>query len=181
MTRRLTIPLRSGGPRRKTLWGGSTVPQANETGLPAATSQLFARFTAATIGLVFGVPCTVVRNRGLLSIRSDQTAQSENAHGAIGLAVVTETAAAAGIASIPSPITESDWDGWLMWQPWSTAFTLTGTGASGAPVSYGYFPYDSRAMRKIEDEESLVFVIENQDAGGGVVFTWLSRTLFKLH
>ena len=170
----------SRAPRRQTQWGGTTSGQTSETALAAATSVLFSRFTAATLEVFPGTPLTVVRNRGLFSVRSDQIVQTEMGHGAFGMAVVSEDAAAAGIASVPTPITNSDWDGWMVWQPF--AFGLVFSSAVGFDNNpYQRYDYDSKAMRKLNDNESLIFVVENQDAGSGALFNWVSRSLFKLH
>ena len=171
------------GPRRETQWGGSTAGQTGRTALAAATAALFSRFSAAQFDVI-GSPLTTVRNHGQLSVESDQSVAGETVQGAIGLAIVSEPAAAAGIGSIPTPITESDWDGWLMWMPFSHTMQFVQQDATGVQIvqpSNSIFNYDSKAMRKIQDQESLVFVIENENATAGLLFTWYSRTLFKLH
>jgi len=166
-------------PRRQTQWGGSTTPQTGPKALAAASAQLFGRFTAASLEAL-GTPVTVIRNRGVLSITSDQFAAGEDVHGAIGICVVSDQAAAAGVSAILTPITESDWDGWLMWMPFVHSFVFgDATGFQGGIQST--FHYDSKGMRKITDNESLVLMIENQNSTDGLFFNWVSRTLFKLH
>ena len=56
-------------------------------------------------------PFTVVRTRANLIIRSDQQAASELFEVAYGETVVSEQASAAGVVSVPTPVTEdaSDW------------------------------------------------------------------------
>ena len=166
------------GVKRQTLWIGSTSPQTGETALAAGSAVLFARVSAAQVSDV--APLTWVRNRGLFSVRSDQQITSEEVHGAFGIAVVSEAAAAAGVGSIPTPITESDWDGWMVWQPFAHHMHVA-TAVGFSEPSAGRFDYDSKAMRKMADQESLVFVVENQNTNGGLFFTWLSRSLMKLH
>ncbi len=55
-------------------------------------------------------PFTIVRTRGRLMAASDQLAASEAPHGILGCIVVSESASAAGIGSIPTPGTEGDAD-----------------------------------------------------------------------
>ena len=167
------------GPRRQTLWGGS-VPQTSQTSLAAATKQLFATFSVTTLETFTGVPATMIRNRGVLSIQSDQEAGDEAVHGAIGMAIVQGQAAAAGVASIPGPVTDSDWDGWALWMPFVHSLSFL-TAASANQPAQSVFHYDSKAMRKINDNEAVVFVIENENAAFGLLFNWVGRTLFKLH
>jgi len=165
-------------PRRETQWGSfvSTAPQ----NVPANSDLLFSRFTAAILAANTGTPLTVVRVRGMFYVETDQIAASEDQLGAVGIAVVSEQAAVAGVASIPSPVANADWDGWLYWQPilQGNVF-LTGAGFSNR-TGFQYV-IDNKAMRKIEDNESLVTVVGNSHATAGFDITFAKRTLFKLH
>ncbi len=89
--------LSRGGPRRKTLWGQSG--EIGEVTIANNTKVLVSRFTSATLEPI--VPFTIVRTRGLISVRSDQAAGTEPQVGAFGIAVVSEDAAVAGAVSIP--------------------------------------------------------------------------------
>ncbi len=175
---RVNLPARRAGTRRKTLWGGTTGATAVTT-LAGGTALLFSSFTAAQLAVI-GVPLTIIRNRGLFSVKPNQFVASEEPFGAFGMAIVSEQAAAAGIASVPTPFADSAWDGWMVWQPFATAITF-GTGVGFDEAAFTHFPYDSKAMRKVEDNERLIFVVENASAAGELKFLWISRTLFKLH
>jgi len=162
--------------KRRTRWGATDVL---ETNVPAGTTIIAARFTAVQLDVI-GPPLTVIRERGVALTASDQTAATELWEGAIGFAVVTEAAAAAGVASMPAPITDADWDGWYAW------YGIQGVIKVGSNIGFdangGYrTEIDSKAMRKVNDEESLVILVENASATTGFNFSMQGRTLFKLH
>ena len=79
----------------------------------AASKVLIGSFTLA--GVNAGV--TVRRTRGEYSIISDQTGADEDQLGAWGMVVVNDIAVAAGVASLPGPVTDLDDDGWFVWEP----------------------------------------------------------------
>ncbi len=166
------------GPRRQTQWGATTTSAT--VAIAAATKVLFARFTFAQLAASVGTPVTHIRERGLLTIFSDQVAADENQLGAIGFAVVSEVAGAAGAASIPGPFTEADWDGWYAWAPIVARFEFLTV--SGIEPHMGIeVPIDSKAMRKVNDEDSLVIMIENGSSTDGFNAAYIGRSLFKLH
>ncbi len=165
------------GERRKTRWGATIA--SGSLAVPAATKVLAARFTDAQLDAI-GVPMTVVRERGDLLVFSDQEAGDENQIGAIGFAVVSEVAAAAGAASIPGPHTNADWDGWYVWAAITGRYEFSS--AAGFEGNFGQrITIDSKAMRKIEDNMSLVIMIENGSATHGFNTVYQGRTLLMLH
>ena len=85
--------------------------------IPAGTKVLVARFTAAQILGFAGAQSTIVRERGMFGWATDQVAVDETQTGAVGFAIVSEIAAAAGAASVPGPFTDASWDGWYAWYP----------------------------------------------------------------
>jgi len=178
MARRIVSPRAVRGVRRKTRWG-STV-STSVTTIAAATNVLFARFTAATLASELGAPFTVIRERGEFNFFSDQKVATESQLGAIGFAVVSEQAAAAGAASVPGPITNADWDGWYAWAPILGRYEIES--AVGFESHFGHpLMLDSKAMRKVNDNESLVIMVENAHATHGFTIAYEGRTLFKLH
>ncbi len=100
---------------------------------------------------------TIVRSRGILSIRTDTPAANEHQTGAMGIAVVNSVAAALGVTGLPGPGTEIGFD-WFVYQSFAqmqiTSTTLT------TVVGFQY-EIDSKAMRKFGIDERLVFMIEN--------------------
>ena len=178
MARRHFVQTRRQGPRRATEWGASAVPTVT-TNLAANTVLLQQSFTAAVLEGV--VPATIVRTRGELWLRSDQVAASRTPFGALGFAVVSEQARAAGVASVPDPTTNALQDQWFVHQFWATDFTfITGAGFQGGSTLTRY-SFDSKAMRKVEDGDAIVVVIANSASAGGIDFVLNFRMLFKLH
>ncbi len=118
--------------------------------VPAASKVLLGTFVLST-----AFDETVTRIRGQLAIASDQTAAVEEQTGAFGFVRVTDLAITAGAASIPSPVTDSDDDGWLLWHPF-----LQMTSVAESVLSRPY-PIDSKAQRIIREGEQVAIMVEN--------------------
>ena len=120
---------------------------------------------------------TVIRTRGNVCHRPDSTIGADAAYvGAYGVGVVLDQAFAAGVASVPGPFDQADWDGWLVWG------NIAGTFQFGSDIGVENLEtcevVDSKGMRKISDNETLVLVAESQ--GGPFDITMAFRQLFKL-
>jgi len=100
---------------------------------------------------------TVVRIRGLLSVTSDQAGVSESQYGALGFIRVTDVARGIGASAIPGPLTDSDDDGWLLWQ---------GVAQRGSQSFGTTEPYilDSKAQRIVREGQELAVMYETGDA-----------------
>ena len=120
---------------------------------------------------------TIVRTRGILLVGPDVFTADTNVIGAIGFAVVSEQAAAAGAASIPGPFSNGAWDGWFHHEFYCYRMEfIDGSGVlSPATVQV---PFDSKAMRKTEANDRIVVMVESQASAAlvGIYF----RMLFKL-
>ena len=119
---------------------------------------------------------TAVRTRGNFYIGSDQAAVVEQQTGAIGLIRVTASALAIGITAIPDPVTNSDDDGWFVWQGFSQESSLTTTaGLAGGHV----YEIDSKAQRIVREGQVIAVVAVNSQAAAGlhlgINFRLLSR------
>jgi len=144
----------------------------------AATAVLMASYNAAALALR---PFTIVRTRAVVQWTSDQAAASEDPAGAIGEIIVSEAAAAAGVASLPTPTTEFDAD-WLFYQALMTSFTFAdATGFQDVIGQAAFWTIDSKAMRKVGLDETAAIVVENTDAAFGAQAKILGRQLVKLH
>ena len=162
------------GARRKTDWSASVAQTAllAVAGSAAALLQVFVPFAGGE---------TIIRIRGLLTVRSDQNAASENMIGAFGICVVTEQAVSVGITAIPHSATDASWDGWLLHQFIAERFLFfSSVGAQTGDSGLGRYPLDSKAMRKINDDERMVLVYENSSSLG-TNLTDSIRVLTKLH
>jgi len=92
--------IRGGRSVRETEWIGINETITSLAGPGAAT--LIGTFSAAALALR---PFTIVRTVGFLGIRSDQAVADESYDVALGMAIVSDQASAAGINSVPT--------GWL--------------------------------------------------------------------
>ena len=160
------------GPRKAVDWSASAVA-TDMTTLTASSVVLSEVF----VPIVGGE--TVIRTRGLFSYRSDQFAASEVQIGAVGIAVVTEQASTVGITAVPHPNTDSAWGGWL----WHSYFLSRVDVSSAVGVQFDgvhNIVIDSKAMRKVDEDERLVVVVENSGAFG-IQFNTSERFLSKIH
>ena len=147
---------------------------AAETTIVAGTATLFASLNALALALR---PFTIVRTRLLMSILTDQTAADEFVQGALGAQVVTETASAAGVASVPTPLSEADAD-FFVYAPFMNQYN-TGTSEFERTGPGSFWTIDSKSMRKVGTDDDIVFTIENRANGFNVALE--GRILIKLH
>jgi len=165
----------SQGERRKTEWLSLSAP----TGVSSGAAGTKSLVTSLTTVEKAKLPFTVVRTIGLLTVLSDQIAAREVPSGTFAATVVTDRAVTVGITALPDPVTESEADYWFLFQPWSCIMQV----ASGAPVTSSPWiqMFDSKAQRKVEEGEDIVFIFANADSANGVFFTIQFRMLIKLH
>ncbi len=166
------------GPRRKTLWTGTEVAATGYQAVAVSSKVLLANLTAASLDPF--TPATLCRTRGTFSVASDQQAADEFQVGAIGIAVVSEVARATGITAIPGPQTNSDWEGWLYWHGFSYEMAF-GTAVGFHANFANEIIVDCKAMRKVNTDEAVVIVAENNSATHVFRVATNLRTLFKLH
>ena len=166
--------MRGGVRRRETSW--FSAPSASFTLAAPNTAALVRSLNAAALALR---PFTIVRYRGRYHIESDQSAASEFFDCSIGLAVVSDQATAIGVTAVPTPTTDLGSDLWFVYESLQDIFELgDATGFARMGISKDY---DSRAMRKVEDGQDVVFVAENTAASNGVTVRDQGRMLVKLH
>ena len=160
--------------RRETLWiGGSE----SDDGIGAAAAVLVAGFNAAALALR---PFTIVRTRGVISVRSDQVSAGENQFVQYGMSVVSDQAFAIGVTAVPTPFTDQGSDLFFVHEMIANRFEfITGVGFYSVGNRAHYF--DSKAMRKVNDDESLAVVKETTTASLGASVYDSFRMLVKLH
>ena len=140
----------------------------------APTAVLASSLNAAGLALR---PFTVIRTRGWLEVHSDQIASSESYVGDFGMCVVSDQAVAVGVTAVPTPLTDKGSDLWHVYeQLGSRLFAGDGTGTNELGVQKFF---DSKAMRKVNDDQDLIAVVENEIAG--CIVTFSGRILIKLH
>jgi len=150
-------------------WTGST-PQTSLAALAGSSAVLDQTFTPSAPGE------TLVRTRGLFGVRTDQQTASENIMGAVGIGIVSAQAVSVGITAIPHPDTDSSWSGWL-WHQYFTASMVFGTAVGLEFQAINTWIIDSKAMRKVGDEERVVVVVENSSSTGMVYY--ISERLYS--
>ncbi len=157
-------------PKSTKLWLGGAIGLTTIAPGPVLVSTL----NAAALALR---PFTILRTRVLLYVESDQSAASERNQGVYSKTVVSEAAAAAGIGSIPTPITEPD-ASYFVYQPFAFNFDLGD--ATGFIVTVQEYEIDSKAMRKVGNDDQLVGIVELQTSNGAIIAIQ-GRTLIQLH
>ena len=161
-------------PRRKTSW---------ELGPGSCVRTLVSGVGASFIGdavqpTIDGL--TQARLRGRLhAMLLTGTAAGDGFCGAFGIGLATAAAVAAGAASVPTPITEQAWDGWLYWMPIQLAVQGTTTFEA---VSYQLIDVDTKAMRKLNEEDAIYAMveIENEEGTATAEFLFDSRSLLMI-
>jgi len=175
MAHRRRTFVRGGKTVRETVWLGHTPTAVNLAA--ASTANLFGSLNAAAIALL---PFTVIRSRGILSYGSDQTVASENFSAALGIAIVTQQASAIGVTAVPTPMTELDSDQFFVHQIMAGRFQFI-TGVGFHPQARTFLEYDSKAMRKVGQDDDLVLTLETSAVSAGMDILHAGRFLVKLH
>jgi len=160
--------------RRRTEWffgvGGTAL---------ASQSDSSAQFLGASVTTSFGEE-TVVRIRGLFDMfLVSSTSPGDGFFGAVGIGIATVAAITAGVASVPTPITEQDWDGWL----WHHFFSVHESSAdeAGSGSSHHRMEIDSKAMRRLQGDMGLYAMVEAVEIGTAAASMFLdTRMLSKL-
>jgi len=124
-------------------------------------------------------PFTVIRVHLQLHMAPDQFVASELQLAACGLCVVSDQAAAIGVTAVPTPETDLESDLWFAHQVLVGENTFaTGVGFDDH-AGWG-FSIDSKAMRKVNDDEQIIVVVEGATViGGGMVVSGMGRLLIK--
>ncbi len=159
--------------KRLTLW--LDIPPA-VTNVTAVGGTIIQSLNAAALALT---PFTVVRTHMLIAIGTDQLAADENQVAALGLAVVSDQAVAVGVTAIPTPVTDAASDLWFAHQYLMSQFDF-GSAIGFANASREY-AIDSKAMRKVEDGQDIVIVVEQSAVGFGATVTSAGRMLVKVN
>jgi len=170
MARRFTRGIQRGA-RRLTSW--FNVPFSSTVN--NATASITASLSAS--GLLRR-PFTVVRTHVELLISSDQSIASESQLGAFGIAVVSSQALAIGVTAVPTPVTDLESDLWFVHQVMLNCYQFHT--AASVNATYGArYSVDSKAMRRVNDDQDIVFVLENSTIGSGQIVLLAGRMLIK--
>ncbi len=137
--------------QRLTQWVGPADQGFIAVATGGATIVGFASFEEAV---------TAIRTRGMVSVRPQAFAAGVDVVGAIGLGIVSTEAFVAGIVSVPEPFNDADWGGWFVWRSFAYRFDFSTN--EGALNFDWTFEVDSKAMRRITPNETVVMVAESQ-------------------
>ncbi len=166
--------------RRQVAWGigpGASV-------VVAAPSASQANILGGGVVLVNEEKATIVRIRGSVqAFLTTASAAGDGFHCAMGIALVTSQAFAAGVASLPHPIDESDWDGWMYHRFFDlhSAFATLVGGFVVNDQSSIQFEVDTKAMRKWTENMTVVGVLQSVEQGTASMNMFFdSRLLVKL-
>ncbi len=166
---------RSGRMRRETIWVDLV---GTQTTLASGTPVNFTGYSQAVLDMR---PFTIVRTRGIMQVASDQVGVTESYMAHLAIAIVSDQALAVGITALPRPVSDAASDLWFVYE--SLAGRSFFSTASGFQDSAGIWkPFDSKAMRKVEDGQDIAVVIENEATPFfGCTLVKKGRQLLKLH
>ncbi len=173
--RRSGLVLRGGRDRRDTLWAATT---ETRNVLAAANSQ--AVTTSGSPALLELTPFTIIRSRMVFFSKSDQTVGLEDWEVAYGETVVSVPASLIGITAVPTPFTDLGSDLWFVHAINAGSFIFV-SGVGFHPTGGVVTRIDSKAMRKVEDGETVIGVLENPSLSLGTSSLVVGRFLIKLH
>jgi len=123
-------------------------------------------------------PFTVLRTHIELSISSDQIVASEDVFNGLGVCVVSDQAVSVGATAVPTPIADLGSDLWFVIQPMFSELIFLD--ATGMFLSGTRYTIDSKAMRKVNEDQDIVIVMENSASlGGGSVVQSAGRILIQ--
>ena len=153
-------------------WAGAVA--SAPIAVPASSKVL-----AATLALDNdGIDETILRVVGGIAIQSDAVA-SEIQVGAIGMCLVTDTAAALGITAVPDPVTDVQDDVWFFYL--SFAQKLQVFDATGANPNFAtWYPFDQKAKRIFSSGNTVAVVVANAHATHGFEFMLNDRVLTQV-
>jgi len=126
--------------------------------------------TIWTSGVATSIEVTIARIRGYFTLNLESIAGvGEGFAGAIGMGLVSSASFAIGVTAVPTPVTEAGWDGWMLHQFFDVR-AITATIADGANAASIVFrtDLDSKAMRKFQDDMTLMAVVEVTEIGTSV-------------
>ena len=160
-------------PKRRTFWTGA---QSSATVILATPQNVQIVVTEAALENVPNP--TLVRTRGMITLRGLLSADQSSIICGVGLAVLGAKEVAVGTTAVPLPLTNSDDDRWF----WYHAVGLQSAPSGITDMIHSQFVnVDSKAMRKVGSNEVVALVIELADVSAGVGVQVIStlRYLFK--
>ena len=174
MARKSGFVRRHGRMVRETRW--LDLPTTGVTLSGANSTVILLSLTAVELALR---PFTIVRTRGVWQTGSDQLAASELYETSLGMCVVSDQALAIGITAVPTPEEDRESDLWFVYETRLGQFDFISL--IGFESQMDQTPFESKAMRKVEDGQDVILVVQNSSTSAGAGVTVAGRLLIKLH
>ena len=136
-----------GGRRRQTSWVDGPNQVANNLSVAGASAWSIGTGTTED-------GTTIVRTRGFFTANLiGVTTIGDGYHDfSVGIGITTEEAfTVGGVTSLPSPLSDSNWDGWLFHQHVGNFLGSSVVALGRSPMEAVRIEIDSKAMRKFED------------------------------
>ncbi len=146
-------------------------------GLVIAGGGANTKFSGSFGGAVTESAMTLVRTRGEFSFVVVGLGAAGLTSGVFGMIIVSADAFAAGVVSMPGPITDSQND-WFVYEPFTLHTTTAGFTSNPGFVRQRF---DSRGMRKLKLGDTIAPVVEFEaDVASTVDGIYMFRQQFKL-
>jgi len=126
---------------------------------------------------------TICRIRGEILVAMTSFSAADDAFKfAFGIGVTTSEAFAAGVASLKLPLSDQTWEGWMWHSYGHVAASMLSAAGNFGPASVWRCPVDTKAMRKLEDNDILYCVGEFDEVNDGAscIVMGQMRTLLML-
>jgi len=173
MARARSFRGRSGAPR-KTSW--LEIPPTLTT-LTGGGGTIVASLTTAEKAKL---PFTIVRTHLYWDLTSDQSVASEYQMVALGGLVVSQVAETVGVSAVPTPVNEAESDFFFIHSYLSSIFTFKSGVGIDQRIAHNWI--ESKAMRKVSEDEDVLFVVELANAiASGATVALAGRMLIKEH
>ena len=127
-----------------------------------------------------GSELTLLRTRGTFQfLLTSATSAGNGFTGAVGIGVFSDQAFTAGVASMPSPVSESFSNVWL-WHTYFSCLAGVAGGLGGGPEGNFRIQIDAKAMRKFDANQVMACVLEVSEKGTATAEVHMdSRILFQ--
>ena len=165
-------------PRRQNLWSNILTDFATAA---LASGKTGGGLGGGGTGLAVAESITLVRTRGQLMVHFDPTTANDVVRVGFGLGIFSNDAFGIGITAVPGPLTDAGWD-WVYHKLFMMGPVFSATETDNSINQNVMFEIDSKAMRKMKDNQTLGWVGEMQvvSGGGTIDFSATARHLFKL-
>ena len=172
---RRPVPARGRAPKRLVSWVGSANQGYTAVGAGAKIIQQSFPLDAS----VFAPDATIVRTRGMYSVRPQAYSAQLDIIGAFGMGIVSDESFAVGASAMPGPWSNPEWEGWFVWETFAFRYEETsGVLDNSFPASY-QMPFDSKAMRKIGSGQTMVVIAQSEASAHTISINF--RQLYKSH